>query len=89
MNKFFDKMTVTEAEQVQSLTRLVYELRENCNALLSQYSVIDGQALLEKIATGQVAEHPAYEHYLSVNILDQTKESIREDLKNYLKGVAI
>jgi hypothetical protein len=85
MSKFFDNMTVEEAEQVQSLTRLIYELRENRNTLLTQYSVKDEQALLEKIAAGQVAEHPAYEHYLSANILSQTRDSIREDIKNYLK----
>jgi len=85
MSKFFDNMTVEEAEQVQSLTRLIYELRENRNTLLTQYSVKDEQALLEKIAAGQAAEHPAYEHYLSANILSQTRDSIREDIKNYLK----
>lgn len=85
MHKFFDNMTVEEAEQVQGLTRLVYELRENHNTLLAQYAVDDEQALLQKIITGQVAEHPAYEHYLSANILSQTRESIRDDIKNYLK----
>ena len=88
MNKFFDQMTVEEAEQVQSLTRLVYELRENRNTLLAQYVAKDEQALLQEIATGEVNEHPAYEHYLSANILSQARESIREDIKNYLRGVA-
>jgi len=88
MNKFFDNMTVEEAEQVQGLTRLVYELRGNRNTLLEQYSVESEQALLQKIVTGQVAEHPAYEHYLSANILSQTRESIRDDIKNYLKEAA-
>jgi hypothetical protein len=50
--------------------------------------VQDERALLQKIATGEVNEHPAYEHYLSANILAQTRESIREDIKNYLRGVA-
>lgn len=88
MSKFFDNMTVEEAEQVQNLTRLVYELRENRSTLLAQYSAEDERALLQKIVAGHVPEHPAYEHYLSVNILSQTRESIREDLKNYLKEAA-
>lgn len=88
MNKFFDNMTTEEAEQVQSLTRLVYELRENRSTLLAKYSVRDEQALLQKITASEVNEHPAYEHYLSANILSQTRESIREDIKNYLRGRA-
>lgn len=88
MNKFFDNMTVAEAEQVQNLTRLLYEVRENRSSLLAKYAAEDEQALLQKIAAGEVGEHPAYEHYLSVNILAQTRESIREDIKNYLRGVA-
>ena len=87
MNDFFKNMTVEEAEQIQSLTRLVYELRENRSALLAQYSADNEQALLQKITAGQVSEHPAYEHYLSASILSQAKESIREDLKNYLQEI--
>lgn len=87
MNKFFDQMTVEEAEQVQNLTRLLYELRENRSSLLAQYSVKDEQALLKKITAGQLNEHPAYNHYLSASILSQTRESIRDDMRNYLRGV--
>ena len=87
MTKFFDNMTTEEAEQVQNLTRLLYEIRENHKNLLAQYSAEDEPALLQKITSGEVAEHPAYEHYLSANILSQTRESIREDIKNYLRGV--
>lgn len=88
MNKFFDNMTTEEAEQIQNLTRLVYELRENRSALLAKYSAGDERALLQKITASEVSEHPAYEHYLSANILSQTRESIREDIKNYLRGSA-
>lgn len=88
MSDFLKNMTVEEAEQIHNLSRLVYELRENRKTLLTQYSTEDEQALLQKITAGQVSEHPAYEHYLSAKILSQTKESIREDLKNYLQGAA-
>lgn len=86
MSSFFDKMTMEQAEHVQGLTRLALELRENRNKLLAQYAADDEQALLQKITAGELAEHPAYEHYLGARMLFETREEIREGLKNYLSG---
>lgn len=88
MSSFFDKMTTQDAEHVQGLTRLALELRDNRTKLLKQYEADDEEALLQKIVTGQVIEHPAYEHYLSARLLAQTREAIREDLKNYLREIS-
>jgi hypothetical protein len=85
MSSFFDKMTAQDAEHVQGLTRLALELRDNRTKLLKQYETDDEDALLQKITTGQLDEHPTYEHYLSAMLLAQTREAIREDLKNYLR----
>jgi len=85
MSSFYDKITTQDAEHVQGLTRLALELRDNRTKLLKHYEAEDEPALLQKIVTGEVAEHPAYEHYLSARLLAQTRESIREDLKNYLR----
>lgn len=85
MGSFFDKMTMEEAEHVQGLTRMALELRENRKKLLAQYAAEDEQALLQKISSGEVDEHPAYEHYLSVRLLSRARETIREGLKDYLR----
>jgi hypothetical protein len=48
--------------------------------LLKQYDVSDEQQLLERIRSGEIAEHPAYEHYLSALILEQGRQQLREEL---------
>jgi hypothetical protein len=79
MKNFFEGLAPDDAELIESFSRLTYVLRENRKLLLEQYGVEDEQALLEEIATGAIAEHPAYEHYLSAKILADTREIIRAE----------
>lgn len=60
--------------------RTLYRLRESRKALLKQYEVSDEQQLLDRIRSGEVAEHPAYEHYLSALILEQGRMQLREEV---------
>lgn len=60
--------------------RTNYILRESRKAVLNQYEVPDEAALLEKIKSGQAEEHPAYNHYLSALILEQTRQHVRNDM---------
>lgn len=69
------------AEALQDLyAKTVYLLRESRKAVLLRYAVDSEAALLEKIKHGEVGEHPAYDHYLSALILDQTRMQMRSEV---------
>lgn len=89
MKNFFEGFDYDDAELIESLSLLTYELRENRKLLLEQHSVDDEEALLGKITAGEVAEHPAYEHYLSARILGATRNAVRDELNLALKGAKI
>lgn len=77
MTDFFEGLDYEVAEEIQNLSHLTYQLRENRKAILDAYGVADEAALLDHIRTGAVAEHPGYEHYLAARILDDTRETVR------------
>ncbi|MHB0982057.1 MAG: hypothetical protein ACYC02_01600 [Thiobacillus sp.] len=87
MANFFENLDPDVATELQLLSRLLYELRENRNAVLKPYAVADEAALLQHIQSGALAEHPAYEHYLAARILADTRESARAQLGECLKQV--
>ena len=87
MANFYQDMDPTDALELEPLSRLVFELRENRNAILNQYGAADEIALMEQIYTGKVDEHPAYEHYLSARILADTRDTVRVMLAECLKEV--
>ncbi|WP_193366392.1 hypothetical protein [Herminiimonas sp. CN] len=68
-------------EALQALyAKTVYLLRESRKEVLRLYAVDSEVALLEKIKNGEIGEHPAYDHYLSVLILDQTRMQMRAEM---------
>ncbi|ODV04582.1 MAG: hypothetical protein HZY77_04245 [Thiobacillus sp.] len=85
MPEFFESVPFETATEIEQLARLTYELRENCNTVLQFHGVPDEAALLQKIQRGEVAEHPAYEHYLAARILADTRETARAALAERLK----
>ncbi len=87
MVDFFEGVDPELAEEIQSLSRLIYQLRENRKAILDGYGVADDAAMLECIRTGSATEHPGYEHYLAARILDDTREAVRSALAERLKEV--
>jgi hypothetical protein len=87
MTSYFEGLDLDDAELIESFSRLTYVLRENRKLLLEQHDVEDELALLDKIATGDIAEHPGYEHYLSAKILADTREAMRAELGIILQGV--
>lgn len=84
MVDFFEGVAPELAEEIQNLSRLTYQLRENRKAILDGYGVTDEAALLECIRTGSATEHPGYEHYLAARILDGTREAVRSALAERL-----
>ena len=87
MTTFFDTFDLDAATQLEQLSRLIYELRENRQAILRSYGADDEIALLEQIYTGVVGEHPAYDHYLGARILAETRETVRAMLAECLREV--
>lgn len=86
MTQFYDQLPLDTAQQIEPLSWLSYQLRENRKALLAHYGVSSAQELLARIESGALEEHPAYEHYLSLFILEQQREATREQLRLVLAG---
>ncbi|NMG45763.1 hypothetical protein GPA22_18765 [Aromatoleum toluvorans] len=87
MAKFYEDLEPTDAQQLEQLSRLVFELRENRDAILQANGASDEIELLERIYTGAVPEHPSYEHYLSARILADTRETVRAMMAECLKEI--
>jgi hypothetical protein len=81
MSSFFDALPLEAAEQLEQLSRLAFDLRENRQRLLQSHGVDSEDALLELIRSGAVAEHPGYDDYLGVRILAATRDAIRGQLQ--------
>ena len=85
MVDFFEHVEFETATEIEQLSRLAYELRENRHAILKQHDAENEAALLQQIQAGNVTEHPAYEHYLAARILADTREEVRTTLTECLK----
>jgi hypothetical protein len=85
MVEFFEHVPLETATEIEQLSRLAYELRENHNAILKHHGAENESALLQRIQTGEVAEHPAYEHYLAARILADTRKIVRTALAERLQ----
>lgn len=87
MVNFFANVKPEQAVEIEQLSQLIYELRQARNAVLNYHGVGDEAALLRQIETGQVDEHPAYEHYLAARILENTRETARALAAERLKEI--
>ena len=84
MTHFFHNVPSEAVQQIDTLSRMLYDLREDRKTLLAPYGAADEAKLLALIESGEVAEHPAYEHYLGAKNLASTREAIREQLRELL-----
>lgn len=84
MTQFFQNVPSEAAMQIDALSRVLYDLREDRKLILAQYGADDEENLLALIESGDVEEHPAYEHYLGAKTLAHTREIIREQLRELL-----
>lgn len=87
MNPIYDALPPDVATELQPLSRLIYETRENRRQVLQAFDAQDEASLLTRITSGELAEHPAYEHYLAARILADTQEAARGVLNERLKEV--
>ena len=77
MASFYEGLERTTAQEIERLSRVMFELRDNRDRLLATWKVREADALLERIRAGEVDEHPAYEAWLSLRILDDTRLAAR------------
>ena len=89
MQPFYDNLSREDVDTLDRLARLLLELRDSRAALLARHNAASETELLEAIRRGGVREHPAYEDYLGAMIIDQMREAIRLDLKNYMRGIRL
>lgn len=85
MDSIYDALPPEAAMEVQQLARLIYETREHRRTVLAAAAAASPEELLEGIAAGTAAEHPAYEHYLAARILGDTHEAARAAMVQLLK----
>ena len=69
MNPIYGALTPEVALELEPLSRLVYEARENRRQVLDAVGASDEASLLARIAAAEIGEHPAYEHYLAAAFL--------------------
>jgi hypothetical protein len=84
MTRFYQNVPSEAAVQIDALSRVLYDLREDRKLILARYGAADEATLLAMIADGKVEEHPAYDHYLGAKTLAHTREVIREQLRELL-----
>ena len=87
MESIYEHVSPEIAAELQQTAKVIYETRENRRRVLQHAGATDETALLDSIASGTVAEHPAYELYLAARILADTCEAARAALAASLKEV--
>lgn len=87
MKLFFAGMNPDQATEIDRVAKAAFEMRENRKLLLEKYKVESEAELMDKIRSGALEEHPAYEDYLSAKILHESYENIRTGLKEHLLEV--
>jgi len=85
MHVFYENLSTDDAIEIEQLSRLLYEIRVSRDTLLAQLGAASPEQALARIAAGELPEHPAYEHYLSVCTLAELHGQVRADLAERLK----
>lgn len=87
MDPIADALPPQEALELSLLARLMYESREHRRMVLAAVGATDEADLLTRISSGEIAEHPAYEHYLAARILGDTQQAARHVMTEVLQEV--
>lgn len=88
MNNRYPGLAHDTALSVDTLSRVIYEMREAHKAILRQHAAEDEAALLDAIVAGRVDEHPGYDNWLSARILATGAEAARTHITALINGHA-
>lgn len=77
MDPFFTGMAPDTALELAELSRRMYALRETRKGLLASTGEADADALLAALRAGRLPEHPAYDSWLSVIVLERAEVALR------------
>lgn len=80
MNNFFENVPYEAAHELEQLSRLAFELREQAKHLLQPYGAATAEALFERVRAGELPIHPAAEHAQSALALQEARAAVREQL---------
>ena len=78
MSDFFDNFDMDVKKEMSEIYNEMIELKEHRRLLLEQYRLDRVEDLKEKIDSGELDEHPAYDHYLAILSLNRELEPMRE-----------
>jgi hypothetical protein len=88
MEPIYDTLEPEQATEIEQLARVMYEAREHRRQILEQYHTDEPADVLARVAalaaSGE-SEHPIYEHYLAVCVLDGTRSAARTLMAARLK----
>lgn len=85
MDPFYTDISPDDAIEIEQLARLMYDLRSARDKLLGQLGAADAAEVLTRITSGELLEHPSYEHYLSLRVLADLQGQVRSDLATRVK----
>lgn len=85
MDPFYSDISPNDAIEIEQLARLMYDLRSARDKLLAELGATDAADVLKRITSGELPEHPTYEHYLSLGILADLHGQVRSDLAARVK----
>ncbi|GEC94588.1 MAG: hypothetical protein RLZZ220_2866 [Pseudomonadota bacterium] len=85
MDPFYSDISPDDAIEIEHLARLMYDLRSARDKLLVQLGASDAADVLKRITSGELPEHPSYEHYLSLGILADLHGQVRSELATCVK----
>ncbi len=78
MQDFFDDIEMDNKMELSGIYNEMIELKEHRRLLLEQYGLDRVEDLKEKIDSGEIVEHPAYDHYLAILSLNKELEPMRQ-----------
>lgn len=80
MESFYQNVPPEAAAGIEQLARLMYDVRSARDEMLARLGAADDAQALQCIVSGELPEHPGYEHYLSARILADLHSQVRADL---------
>ncbi len=73
----FDQLEPTQKMQLEVLSRLAFNTRDARAGLLAYHGVSDESVLRERIVSGEIDEHPGWEHYVGARAMTMLREAAR------------